>query len=164
MADAIKAVDPTRRVTLGDMAYSSAGAPGLQCTTADGLDYYSLHPEPQDTAAVKSVEELRKFWAGLIAGLPDDGAPVVIEELYPDPGAPGNNGWLGPDGLGGELELLRAYVAATSPRAVGWMAFYWGDAESLNLGPADAATYRRWLDQFARSRPAMHADSMPPAS
>jgi endo-1,4-beta-mannosidase len=43
MSGTIKALDPTRRVTLGDLKASMqlTGAPS--CTKEDGLDYYSLH-------------------------------------------------------------------------------------------------------------------------
>jgi endo-1,4-beta-mannosidase len=57
MAAAIHEVDPTRRVTLGDLVASTCtflDAP-LTCTKADGLDYYSLHLYPSGNA---SLDEL----------------------------------------------------------------------------------------------------------
>lgn len=42
MSAAIKSVDKTRLITLGDDAFSM-GAPELLCTVEDGLDYYSLY-------------------------------------------------------------------------------------------------------------------------
>ena len=41
--------------------------------------------------------------------MPDDGAAVVIEEVYPFPLAPGNGPWLGPPNVT-EAALMKAYV------------------------------------------------------
>ena len=43
MSGAIKAVDQTRRVTLGDLKASLQLTAAPSCTKEDGLDYYSLH-------------------------------------------------------------------------------------------------------------------------
>jgi hypothetical protein len=151
MSSAIKAVDSTRLVTLGDMAFSAEGAP-LQCTLADGLDYYSLHPVPAKTAGM-GLAALSAFYRGVIERLPDDGGEVIIEEMYPFPGAPGDGGWLGPGGVAGAGALLEMYINATRPRSVGWFAFYWGEAAALGMSGAAASEYTAWLKAWGAARP-----------
>jgi endo-1,4-beta-mannosidase len=138
MSGTIKALDPTRRVTLGDLKASLQLTGPPSCAKEDGLDYYSLHvstryrsieltestverhdslltarmilpqlyPHGNDTAA-----QLAEKWSQRIATLPDDGLPVIIEEMYP---------------LGGSApwsDILQVYINSTSPRTVGWMSF-----------------------------------------
>jgi hypothetical protein len=79
MSSAIKSIDGSRLVTLGDDTLSM-GTAGLLCTLEDGLDYYSLHPQPPN-AEILTLEQLESFWSGRIAALPQDGAPVIIEEM-----------------------------------------------------------------------------------
>ena len=151
MSGTIKAVDGGRRVTFGDMAFSMGTLEEPRCTLADGLDYYSLHMQPPQ-AGTMTLDQLRAFYTGRINALPDDGGLVVAEEMYPFPQCPGNGNWLGPPGVG-EAQLLNAYLNATRPRTVGWMAFYWGTAEALSMPASAAATYTKWLQIWASVRP-----------
>jgi len=64
MVAAIHEVDPTRRVTLGDLVASTFLDAPLTCTKADGLDYYSLHLYPSGNA---SLDELAESWRKRIA-------------------------------------------------------------------------------------------------
>merc|ERR1711865_1263821 len=107
MSSAIKSIDSSRLITLGDDTLSM-GAADLLCTLEDGLDYYSLHPQPPNAERM-TLEQLKSFWSGRMEALPQDGAPVVIEEIYPFPQCPGNGAWLGPAGVS-EQQLVEAYV------------------------------------------------------
>eukprot|EP01052_Picozoa_sp_SAG31_P034867 SAG31_NODE_4130_length_3555_cov_7.058449_3_plen_225_part_00 len=140
MSSAIKGVDPERRVTLGDLKASMQDAGEPSCSATDGLDYYSLHlyPHGNDTLA-----RLAEKWKRRIDTLPNDGLPVIIEEMYPLGGASGIS-W---------GDMLSAYVTSTSPRTVGWMTFYWGTAKQLNMSPVAAELYDKWLGIFSKGRP-----------
>jgi endo-1,4-beta-mannosidase len=140
MSAAIKRVDSTRRVTLGDLAASLSPTGPPSCSAEDGIDYYSLHlyPHGNDT-----LTQMAEKWKRRIDTLPDDGLPVIIEEMYPLGGAAGVS-W---------TDMLQAYVKSTSPRTVGWMSFYWGTAEQLNMNPIGAALYDKWLGIFSKGRP-----------
>ena len=135
MASLIHGVDETRRVTLGDLRLSSGGDP--TCTTADGLDYYSLHLYPQ--AAAKHNMTLETWLRNRMAAVPQDGAAVVIEEMFPLGGAAGAS----------FAEILRDYVKA--PRATGWMSFYWGTPKALNM--SSPGMYEDWLHVWSSGRP-----------
>ena len=75
-------------------------------------------------------------WSTRIATLPDDGLPVIIEEMYPLGGAKGV-AW--PD-------MVATYVSSTAPRTVGWMSFYWGPSKKVYPKNAIAAAiYEEWL-------------------
>ena len=80
-------------------------------------------------------------------------AEVIIEEMYPFPGAPGDGGWLGPGGVAGAGALLEMYINATRPRSVGWFAFYWGEAAALGMSGAAASEYTAWLKAWGAARP-----------
>ena len=80
-----------------------------------------------------------------IAGLPADGSPVVIEEMFPL-GAP-------PDLAFNFSALLSVYLNATRPRAVGWMSFYWGTPQEMRMDNQTAQLYNEWLDVWKRGRP-----------
>ena len=82
-------------------------------------------------------------WKRRIDTLPNDGRPVIIEEMYPLGGAPGIS-W---------TDLLQAYITSTSPRTIGYMSFYWGTAEQLKMGPIGASLYNKWLGIFSKGRP-----------
>lgn len=140
MSAAIKSVDPSRRVTLGDLAASLSPSGPPSCSAEDGLDYYSLHlyPHGNDT-----LGQLMEKWKRRIDTLPNDGRPVIIEEMYPLGGAPGIS-W---------TDLLQAYITSTSPRTVGYMSFFWGTAEQLKMGPIGASLYNKWLGIFSKGRP-----------
>ena len=117
MAGLIHGIDKQRRVTLGDLQLSTGGSmqepPEATCTTADGLDYYSLHLYPQ--AAVQNNASLGDWLRNRVAAVPDDGAKIVVEEMFP----------LGaPPSFGSPAEILRTYLSAMGPRTVGWMSFY----------------------------------------
>ena len=159
MAGTIHDVDPTRRVTLGDLVASTFLDAPLTCTKADGLDYYSLHLYPFGNA---TMDELAESWRKRIASLPDDGNAVMIEEVLPAnllaeafPGepVPGGCPQVNVSCVDQWPALLRTYITSTSPRAKGWMSFYWGSAEQMRMAPGLGSRYETWLGIFAAGRP-----------
>ena len=130
MAAAIHEVDPTRRVTLGDLVASTFLDAPLTCTKADGLYYYSLHLYPSDLGTPAWTSWQSESWRKRIASLPDDANEVMIEEALPGvllsemfPGEPVRGGCplVNVSCVDQWPALLRTYISSTSPRAKGWM-------------------------------------------
>jgi len=94
--------------------------------------------------------------------LPDDDNEVMIEEALPGvllsemfPGEPVRGGCplVNVSCVDQWPALLRTYISSTSPRAKGWMSFYWGSAEQMRMAPGPGARYEAWLGIFAAGRP-----------
>lgn len=145
MSTTIHDIDPARRVTVGDLGLSLGGQP--TCTVGDGLDYYSVHLYPSHAggAGDDNASAVKDWWRHVMGNVPDDGAPVVVEEMFPL-GAP-------PDLASNLSLLLDLYLNATRPRAQGWVSFYWGSAQAMHMDPATAQLYSQWLQVWKAGCP-----------
>lgn len=138
VAAAVRAADPRRLTTIGELFPQAAGT----CGRAGAVDYYSLHIYP--SAATPNASAAERVWGEAIGTLPDDGRSVVIEEFS----ALVN----GQPGLGAG-PAIGAILDASGARGRGWASFYWGNASSLGYDAWRAAMYEAWLDAWKAGRP-----------
>jgi hypothetical protein len=89
---------------------------------------------------------VESWWRFILGNVPADGAPVIVEEMFPL-GAP-------PDMAANFTLLLADYLNATRPRATGWVSFYWGTPAEMRMDPHTARLYEDWLAVWQAGRPA----------
>lgn len=135
MTSAIKAADPSRVVTKGELFPAGAGVCG------EFVDVYSLHLYP--SPSMVNATAAQRAWAKDVAWLPDDGKPMWVEEYAPLNAAPGIT----------MQELLGALLNATRSRATAWFSFYWGSARHLNETGVAAEVYNAMVDSWRQGRP-----------
>ena len=139
MSSAVKSISPERRVTIGDLQLSLGGKP--TCSLNDGIDYFSLHLYPSYPPNA-SLGEIGAFWSGRMNALPQN-ATAMIEEMFPL-GTPPNTTL---------SSVLQEYLTSTSPKARGFMTFYWGTADDMHMPPVESTVYKEWLGVWERGRP-----------
>jgi hypothetical protein len=130
----IRQEDPDHLVTVGALD------PRVM---ADVVDFHCLHLYPAKLPAERNTrDEQKRIWRGRVEGLPR-GKPIVIEEFFPLGGAPGAR----------FEDTLADLLEATSPRATGWVSFYWGlPSELATTNAMAAAIYESWLKIWTDGR------------
>lgn len=127
LAGVIRAEDPEHLVTVGALHPPAVAA---------AVDFHCFHLYPDPVPAGEDYLQVNaRRWSERLAAM-TDGKPIILEEFYPL--------WL-PAGVA-PRDLLRTMLEATSPRAAGWVSFYWGEPETLNWPmPELAGFYEGWL-------------------
>ena len=111
---------------------------------AEIVDFHCLHLYPTKLPPERNTRaEQRRIWREKVERLPR-GKPIVIEEFFP---------------LGGSIpgvrfeDTLADLIEATTPRAAGWVSFYWGSPQELATTNAmAAAVYEHWLKIWTSGR------------
>lgn len=138
LTNAIRAVDPARLVTIGELFPQACAT----CGAVNAVDYYSVHLYPQASWANASIAEAH--WAQAIGTIPDDGRSLVVEEFSGMVNAgPGLS-------MAGSIDAI---LNASSSRGRGWVSFYWGNATSLGITGVSAELYKEWLEAWTAGRP-----------
>ena len=147
LANAIRAVDATRLVTIGiQMGSYPDHVTGVAC--ADSLDFFSVHIYPE--ANCNTPAALEDYFVETLNLLPPNTSKTVTwEEIYPLNLNSNISFTMMPD------IMKRAAARARSPLIVqSFYSFYWGTAVSLDMSPMSAAIYNEWIKAWAAAAPA----------
>ncbi|HOB76173.1 MAG TPA: hypothetical protein PKG54_16795 [Phycisphaerae bacterium] len=137
LAGIIRAEDPDHLITVGAL-----NPPAV----ANVVDFHCFHLYPDPVPAGEDfLQTNARRWQERLSAI-TDGKPIILEEFYPL--------WV-PAQIA-KRDLLRTMLEATSPRATGWVSFYWGEPEiQTGSDPAGRELYAEWLrlwSEFAGGR------------
>lgn len=146
LAGAIRSQDPVRLVSVGVQfgSYPDTLTSGA-CSSV--LDFFSVHLYPRGDLA--TPQALEAYFTDTLNLLPPDlGRNVTWEEFYPLAEAPSI-----PMSALPSIQAAAAARARKPLRVQSFFSFYWGTAESLDMGPISSAIYNEWLGIWAAGRP-----------